>query len=37
MTPSELNIKGGGTSLISVSIEDDIGITITSPKKLILN
>ncbi len=37
MTPSALNIKGGSTSPISISIDDATGITITSPKKLTLS
>ena len=37
MTPSALNIKGGSASPISISIDDNKGITITSPKKLTLN
>ena len=35
MTPSALNIKGGSAS--PISIDDNKGITITSPKKLTLN
>ena len=37
MTPSALNIKGGSSSPTSISIDDGVGITITSPKKLTLN
>ena len=37
MTPSALNIKGGSKSPISISIDDNVGITITSPKKLNLS
>lgn len=37
MTPSALNIKGGSASPISISIDDNIGIKITSPKKLTLS
>ncbi|WP_252237268.1 MULTISPECIES: hypothetical protein [unclassified Clostridium] len=37
MTPSSLNIKGGSASPISISIDDSVGIRITSPKKLTLS
>lgn len=37
MTPSALNIKGGSSSPLSISIDDNIGITITSNKKLNLS
>ncbi|WP_353846077.1 late control protein D [Clostridium sp. ZBS15] len=37
MTPSALNIKGGSASPISISIDDSVGIKITSPKKLTLS
>ena len=37
MTPSALNIRGGSSTPISISIDDNVGITITSPKKLTLN
>lgn len=37
MTPSAVNIKGGSSSPISISIDDAVGITVTSPKKLTLN
>ncbi len=37
MTPSALNIKGGSASPISISIDDNVGIKITSPNKLTLS
>lgn len=37
MTPSALSIKGGSASPISISIDDSVGIRITSPKKLTLS
>ncbi|NFT92440.1 hypothetical protein FDF86_08435 [Clostridium botulinum] len=37
MTPSALNIKGGSASPISISIDDNVGIKITIPKKLTLS
>ena len=37
MTPGALNIKGGSASPISISFDDSIGVTITSPKKLTLD
>ncbi|WP_353846320.1 MULTISPECIES: hypothetical protein [unclassified Clostridium] len=37
MTPCALNIKGGSASPISISIDDSVGIKITSPKKLTLS
>ena len=37
MTPSALNIRGGSASPISISFDDSIGVTITSPKKLTLD
>lgn len=37
MTPGALNIRGGSASPISISFDDSIGVTITSPKKLTLD
>ena len=37
MTPSALNIRGGSASPISISFDESIGVTITSPKKLTLD
>lgn len=36
MTPGALNIKGGSKEPLNISIDDEIGVTITSPKKLTL-
>ncbi|MEX0188498.1 hypothetical protein [Clostridium butyricum] len=37
MTPGALNIRGGSASPISISFDESIGVTITSPKKLTLD
>ncbi|MGL5084146.1 MAG: late control protein D, partial [Clostridium sp.] len=37
MTPSALNIKGGSKEPLSISFDDEIGVTIKSPKNLSLN
>lgn len=37
MTPSAFNIKGGSASPISISLDDNKGVTITSPSKLTLD
>ena len=36
MTPEAINIKGGSKEPLSMSFDDNIGVTITSPKKLTL-
>ena len=36
MTPEAINIKGGSKEPLSISFDDNIGVTITSPKKLTL-
>ena len=37
MTPGALNIKGGSKEPLSISFDDNVGVTIKSPKKLSLN
>ena len=37
MTPGALNIKGGSKEPLSISFDDNIGVTIKSHKKLSLN
>ncbi|OOM73575.1 hypothetical protein CLPUN_44710 [Clostridium puniceum] len=37
MIPDALTIKGGSTEPLSISFEDNVGVTFTSPKKLSLN
>ncbi|EKQ50982.1 MULTISPECIES: hypothetical protein [unclassified Clostridium] len=32
-----MNIKGGSSSPLSLKFEDNVGVTLTSPKKLIMN
>ncbi|BCZ45492.1 hypothetical protein psyc5s11_15590 [Clostridium gelidum] len=37
MIPNALNIKGGSKEPLSIKFEDNVGVTLTSPKKLTLN
>ncbi|WP_211140818.1 hypothetical protein [Clostridium aciditolerans] len=37
MTPGALSIKGGSKEPLSISFDDNVGVTLKSPKKLSLN
>ncbi|MBI6871350.1 hypothetical protein [Clostridium aciditolerans] len=37
MTPGAVNIKGGSKEPLSISFDDNVGVTLKSPKKLSLN
>ena len=37
MLPDALNIKGGSKELLSISFDDNVGVTLTSPKGINLN
>ena len=37
MLPDALNIKGGSEELLSISFDDNVGVTLTSPKGINLN
>ncbi|NRT72215.1 hypothetical protein [Clostridium beijerinckii] len=37
MVPDAINIKGGSSSPLSIKFEDSIGVTLTSPKKLMMS